>query len=60
MGIKVVGLLGRDGGRLRALCDVPLIVRSASTARIQEAHMLIGHTLCGLIETMLGLESKTR
>jgi D-sedoheptulose 7-phosphate isomerase len=56
MGIKVVGLLGRDGGALRALCDVPIVVRHASTARIQEAHMLIGHTLCGMVETALGLD----
>jgi D-sedoheptulose 7-phosphate isomerase len=55
MGIKVVGLLGRDGGALRALCDVPIVVRHPSTARIQEAHMLIGHTLCGMLETALGL-----
>jgi D-sedoheptulose 7-phosphate isomerase len=55
MGIKVVGLLGRDGGALRALCDVPIIVGHASTARIQEAHMLIGHTLCGMVEAALGV-----
>lgn len=55
MGIHTVGLLGRDGGNLRSMCDVSIIVPSASTARIQEAHILIGHTLCGLIEQALGL-----
>lgn len=50
-----VGLLGRDGGRLAALCDVAIIVPSATTARIQEAHILIGHTLCGAVEARLGL-----
>jgi D-sedoheptulose 7-phosphate isomerase len=55
LGVPVVGLLGRDGGVLRALCDVPIVVPSPVTARIQEAHILIGHTLCGLIEQELGL-----
>ena len=55
IGMPVIGLLGRDGGALRALCDVSIIVPSATTARIQEAHILIGHTLCGMVETALGL-----
>jgi D-sedoheptulose 7-phosphate isomerase len=54
-GIHTIGLLGRDGGRLRALCDVSIIVPSTSTARIQEAHSFIGHTLCGLVEQALGV-----
>lgn len=53
--MRVVGLLGRDGGKLRALCDVPIVVPSKSTARIQEAHSFIGHTLCGLVEQALGI-----
>lgn len=53
--MRVVGLLGRDGGKLRALCDVPIVVPSKSTARIQEAHSFIGHTLCGLVEQALGV-----
>jgi D-sedoheptulose 7-phosphate isomerase len=54
-GLGTVGLLGRDGGALRALVDVAIVVPSSSTARIQEAHIFIGHTLCGLIEQSLGL-----
>ncbi len=54
-GLQVIGLLGRDGGALRALCDLAVVVPSDSTARIQEAHAFIGHTLCGLIESTLGL-----
>jgi len=54
-GIAVIGLLGRDGGALKALCDIALVVPSAVTARIQEAHILIGHTLCGQVEHELGL-----
>jgi D-sedoheptulose 7-phosphate isomerase len=55
IGVHVVGLLGRDGGKLKALCDVALVVPSDTTARIQEAHIFIGHTLCGLVERSLGL-----
>ena len=55
LGMSVIGLLGRDGGALRELCDVAIVVPSQVTARIQEAHILIGHTLCGLIEQQLGL-----
>ena len=54
-GIHVVGLLGRDGGQLKALSDVAIVVPSPTTARIQEAHILVIHTLCGLVEQQLGL-----
>ncbi len=54
-GMRVIGLLGRDGGALRSQCDIPIVVPSDSTARIQEAHGFIGHTLCGLIESALDL-----
>lgn len=54
-GMQVIGLLGRDGGILKVMCDLPIVVPSQVTARIQEAHILIGHTLCGLIEEALGV-----
>lgn len=54
-GVSVVGLLGRDGGPMRADCDVSIVIPSDVTARIQEAHILVIHTLCGLIEQRLGL-----
>jgi D-sedoheptulose 7-phosphate isomerase len=54
-GIHTIGLLGRDGGKLGALCEVPIIVPSPSTARIQEAHSFIGHTMCALVEQALGI-----
>ena len=54
-GIRVIGLLGRDGGALRTLCDIPIVVPSPTTARIQEAHIFIGHTLCAMVEEALGL-----
>jgi D-sedoheptulose 7-phosphate isomerase len=49
-GIVVIGLLGRDGGGVKSLCDLALIVASDDTQRIQETHNLIGHILCELIE----------
>lgn len=54
-GMRVIGLLGRDGGALRGLCHVAIIVPSPTTARIQEAHIFIGHTLCAMVEEALGL-----
>lgn len=54
-GIATIGLLGRDGGRLAALSDVAVIVPDVVTARIQEAHIMIGHTLCGMVEEGLEL-----
>lgn len=54
-GIHVIGFLGKGGGALRDLCDVPIVVPSQTTARIQEAHIFIGHTLCALVEDALGL-----
>jgi len=52
-GLTVVGLLGRDGGRVRASCDLALVVESDDTQRIQETHNLVGHILCDLVERML-------
>lgn len=52
-GMRVVGLLGRDGGPVRPLCDAAMIVPSADTQRIQETHNLIGHILCHLVEQEL-------
>ncbi|HEX8721413.1 MAG TPA: SIS domain-containing protein [Pyrinomonadaceae bacterium] len=52
-GVTVVGLLGRDGGRVRPLCDLALVVESSDTQRIQETHNLVGHVLCDLVERIL-------
>src|SRR5262249_36611085 len=52
--VSVGGLLGRGGGPLKALWDAALVGPSAPTARIQEAHIFIGHTLCALVEDGLG------
>ena len=52
-GVISFGLTGRDGGAMRALCDHCLCVPSTETPRIQEAHILIGHTLCAMVEQAL-------
>jgi D-sedoheptulose 7-phosphate isomerase len=53
--MSVIGLLGHEGGALNEMCDVAIIVPSQVTSRIQESHILIGHTLCEMIEEQLGL-----
>lgn len=55
MGLRTIGLLGRDGGKVAPLCDLAVVVPDRVTARIQEAHILIGHTICGAVEQQLGL-----
>jgi phosphoheptose isomerase len=52
-GINSIALLGRDGGRCQRLATVELIVRNHVTARIQEAHQLLVHTICELVEQYL-------
>lgn len=49
-GMLTCGFLGRDGGKARPLCDIPLIVPADNTARIQEGHKLLYHTLCEYID----------
>jgi D-sedoheptulose 7-phosphate isomerase len=51
--LKTVALLGRDGGSTIGVADVDLLVRSNSTARIQEAHQLLLHVLCEIIEARI-------
>lgn len=53
MGMKTVALTGNDGGALAKMADFPLVVPSTSTPRIQEAHILIGHILCEMVEHYL-------
>lgn len=49
-GMKVVGLLGGDGGALAARVDQALVVPSRETARVQECHILIGHIWCQMVD----------
>lgn len=49
-GIVTIGLTGNRGGPMTELCDYLLEVPSASTPKIQEGHLVLGHILCGIIE----------
>ncbi len=53
LGMVTVGLTGASGGKMLGRCDYLFRVPSSDTPRIQEAHMLIGHTVCQLIEEAL-------
>ena len=50
LGMRTLGLLGRDGGNLKDLMDDPLIVRSSVTARIQEVHQMVYHFWCEALD----------
>ncbi len=50
MGLKTVALLGKDGGKLKGLCDMELIIPGETSDRIQEVHMAILHILIEKIE----------
>jgi D-sedoheptulose 7-phosphate isomerase len=50
IGAKTVAMTGAGGGKLATICDLTLVVPSRVTARVQEAHILIGHILCELID----------
>jgi D-sedoheptulose 7-phosphate isomerase len=53
MGIKVIGLTGKDGGRLAPASDIAIIVPSGEVPRIQEVHIAVGHLLCEYAESRL-------
>jgi phosphoheptose isomerase len=51
--LKTIAFLGRDGGSTIGIADLDLLVKSDSTARVQEAHQLLLHVLCEVIESRL-------
>jgi len=51
--IRVIALTGRGGGKLKDMADLPIIVPSDDTQRIQETHITIGHIICDLVESGL-------
>ena len=53
MGCKTVGFSGRDGGLMNETCDINLVVPSDNTPRIQEMHILFGHTICQIVDNEL-------
>ncbi|RKY87720.1 phosphoheptose isomerase [candidate division KSB1 bacterium] len=52
-GLFTIGLLGGNGGKLKEIVDLSIIIPSDRTTRIQEGHCVVGHILCKLIEKKL-------
>ena len=50
IGAVTIGLLGGDGGTINNIVDIPIVVESTNTARIQEVHRVIYHIICGIVE----------
>jgi D-sedoheptulose 7-phosphate isomerase len=55
LGIISIALLGKGGGIAASLSDYSIVIDSEETARIQEVHLLLGHTLCEYAEIELGI-----
>ena len=53
IGAYTVALTGRDGGKVKDIAKLPIIISNDETARIQEAHMFIGHWLCEAIDALV-------
>ncbi|CAN1593693.1 GmhA Phosphoheptose isomerase [Candidatus Pelagibacterales bacterium] len=51
--IKTIGFLGNDGGHCKDFCDFSLLVEHKNTARIQEAHIFLGHYIFEMVENIL-------
>jgi D-sedoheptulose 7-phosphate isomerase len=52
-GAKTIGLLGNNGGIIKSVSDISIIVNSVDTANIQESHRVIYHIICNLVESQL-------
>jgi len=50
LGCKIIGFSGRNGGDFNDLCNINIVVPEEDTPRIQEMHILIGHTICQLVD----------
>ena len=50
MGVITVGLLGRDGGKLKEMCDYEVTFPYKETARVQEHHLMTYHLICEFVE----------
>jgi D-sedoheptulose 7-phosphate isomerase len=51
LGATTIGLTGGSGGKMNELCKYNLVMPSSVTARVQEAHIFVGHSLCDLLES---------
>lgn len=52
-GMLTVAFTGESGGKMKDHCDILINIPSTDTPRIQECHMLLGHTICELVESVL-------
>lgn len=52
-GLYVIGFLGKNGGKLKKIVDIPITIPADDTQRIQEGHITIGHIICGILEKEL-------
>lgn len=52
-GAKTIGLLGHNGGIIKSVSDIPIIVNSDDTGNIQESHRIIYHIICNIVEKQL-------
>ena len=50
LGAETIGLLGNNGGKIKEIANLSIVIPSNDTARIQEVHITIGHIICELIE----------
>jgi D-sedoheptulose 7-phosphate isomerase len=57
IGCVVIGMTGRTGGKMREVCDALVAVPAERTARIQEAHITIGHLWCEYVDAALAAET---
>ena len=52
-GMKVIGFLGGSGGKLKSMVDLPVVIPSPNTQRIQEGHITVAHIICEIVEEEL-------
>jgi len=50
LGLNIITLSGKDGGKMKSLGDVNIVIPSNNTPRIQEMHIMVGHMICALID----------
>lgn len=54
-GAKTIALLGNDGGNIKNMVDIAIVVHSNDTAKIQEVHRVLYHIICNFVEQQLAL-----
>lgn len=59
MGVRTVGLLGRDGGKLASMADLAIVIPATTSDRIQEMHIKLIHTVIETVERQLFPENYT-